>query len=395
MTNMSEINDTQPNDVVPSSKKYISFWITLLVFFVILGAGVLLGYESGLLDRKNAASQVINQQLAEQFQLGVKAIDNGLYQVALQNFQFILQHDPKYPGAQDKLVEVLLALNLSPTATFEALPMITSTPDLRGAETIFSQASTYFADENWVGTIETLDALRKADSTYKTVEVDGMYYMALIQRGENKIVNQDCTTINLEGGIYDLALAERFGPLDNYAQGLRSWARLYITGASFWEIDWNQAIYYFDQLYRNMPYMMDSSCMTSLQRYRYAAIKYADSIVVSGDPCGAKQYYDAALLISNQDNILVEPTATFVAVQCDQGSVIPPPTVSLVAGTETPTPTATETPSPTASTTPKASSQIIRHRAGDMHRDDLTGTSFSFNDYQPVNFGCISIRTAD
>jgi hypothetical protein len=191
---MSEMNDTLPNAVVSPPKKRSSLWITLLVFVIILVAGVLIGYESGLLARKNAASDVIDQQVAEQFQLGVKAIENGLYQVALQNFQFVLQHDPYYPGAQDKLVEVLLALNLSPTVTFEPSPMFTPTPDLRGAEIIFTQARNSFAAEDWTGTIAALDALRKADSTYKTVDVDGMYYMDHQPRGWH-LRSNSCRTV--------------------------------------------------------------------------------------------------------------------------------------------------------------------------------------------------------
>jgi tetratricopeptide (TPR) repeat protein len=342
---MSELNDTQSNAVVAPAKKRSSLWITILIFFIILAVGLFIGYQSGLGDRRQAASVILNQQLEEQFQLGVKALDSGLYQVALKNFQFVIQQDPNYPGAQDKLVEVLLKLSLSPTTSVEVTPMFTATPDLRGAEAIFTQARTSIAAQDWTGALENLDALRKADPTYKTVEVDGMYYITLILRGEGKIVNQDCKAISLEGGIYDLTLAERFGPLDDYAQSLRNWARIYITGASFWEIDWNQVLFYFDQLYINMPYLMDSSCITSMQRYRIASILYADSLVASGDVCGAKEYYDAALLISNQDNSLVVPTATYAWEQCEKQNQ-PQSTDAPQVSTETPTPDLTTSPTP-------------------------------------------------
>jgi len=346
---MSEIDDTQPNATVPPKeiKKRTSFWLTTLVLLLILVIGILFGYQNGLGDRRKAASVVLDQQLQEQFQMGVKAMENGLYQVALKNFQFILQNDPGYPGAEDKLVEVLLKLSLSPTSGPTITPMFTATPDTRSTDTIFSSVQTAIAGKDWGAVLSALDALRKADPTYKTVLVDGMYYIALMQQGENKIANADCKAINLEGGIYDLALAERFGPLDNYAQGLREWARLYITGASFWDIDWKQAVYYFDQLYLNTPYLMDSSCMNAQQRYRYAAIKYADSLVASGDVCGAKQYYDAAMQIANKDNPVVVPTATYVWEQCEKGNQ---PTPRPVVKTETsiPTPTIDQTITPTS-----------------------------------------------
>lgn len=340
ITSMSELKDTQPNVVLPQTQKRSSFWITILVFLIILVLGLFFGYQSGLGERRQASSLLLNQQLDEQFQMGIKAMDSGLYQVALKNFQFVIQQDPNYPGAQDKLVDVLLKLSLSPTTTVSITAMFTATPDLRGVEAIFSQAQSSIAAQDWNAAMENLDALRKEDPTYKTVEVDGMYYITLIQRGQSKIVNQDCKAVSLEGGIYDLTLAERFGPLDNLSQGLRNWARLYITGASFWGIDWTQVLYYFDQLYVNMPYLMDSSCYTSTQRYRFASIAYADSLLANDQFCDSTRYYQAGLLISNQDNSLVVPTADYAQVKCDQANQ-PPPTAIATGVTETPTPTPT------------------------------------------------------
>lgn len=335
---MSEINDTQPNEEIAHPKKRSSLWITILVFLIILIIGLFFGYQSGLGDRRQAASLIVDQQLEEQFQMGVKAMDSGLYQVALKNFQYVIQQDPNYPGVQDKLVDVLLKLSLSPTASVGITPMFTATPDLRGIESIFSQARESIAAQDWTVALENLDALRKADATYKTVEVDGMYYIALIQRGQTKIVNQDCKAVSLEGGIYDLTLAERFGPLDNLSEGLRNWARLYITGASFWEIDWTQVLFYFDQVYLNLPYLMDSSCFTAMQRYRYAAIAYADLLLENNEYCNASNYYQAGLLIAHQDNSLVIPTANFAQAKCDK--------LNQPESTPVPTKRPTRTPKP-------------------------------------------------
>ena len=335
---MSEENEAQPNEFVAPVKKRSSLWITILIFLIILIIGLFIGYQSGLGDRRQAASLILDQQLEEQFQMGVKAMDSGLYQVALKNFQFVIQQDPNYPGAQDKLVDVLLKLSLSPTTTAGITPMFTATPDLRGIDAIYTQARASIAAQDWSVALENLDALRKADATYKTVEVDGMYYIALIERGRARIANLDCKVISLEGGIYDLTLAERFGPLDNLSEALRNWARLYITGASFWGIDWTQVLFYFDQVYKNMPYLMDSSCYTAMQRYRYASIAYADSLLENEAYCDASTYYQAGLLISHQDNSLVVPTANFAQAKCDKQNR-PESTSVPTEGTETPTPT--------------------------------------------------------
>jgi hypothetical protein len=343
---MTELDDTQPVAEKPKKKK-TSFWFTALIVILILVIGGYAGYLSGISDRRQAATQAIGAQVDEQYQLGLKALESGLYQVALTNFQFVIQQEPEYPGVQDKLVEVLLKISL-PTATLPvATPNVTSTPDTRGAQAIFAQAEALIIAQDWNTAIETLDALRKEDPTYRTVDVDGMYYIALMQRGSSKIVNTDCKNVNLEGGIYDLTLAERFGPLDKQSDGLRDWARQYITGASFWEIDWYQVYYYFEQLRIHMPYLMDSSCVTTTQRYRFGAIHYADSLLIAREYCAADQIYQSAMGIQNPDNSLVEPTAAYAYNHCQRTFITettePPPQ------NETPTPLPTEpstTPTP-------------------------------------------------
>ena len=85
-----------------------------------------------------------------------------------------------------------------------------------------------------------MDSLRKKDPAYKAIALDGMYYVSLRNRGILKIGGDG----NLEGGMYDLARAEVFGPLDREADAWRSWARLYVSGARFWDINWPQVIFW-------------------------------------------------------------------------------------------------------------------------------------------------------
>ena len=348
---MTEIEDTQPvNKVEPDKgkkprKKRKPFWVTALVVVLILLIGAFVGYRSGISARLTAASQTISEQVDEQFQLGLKALDSGLYQVALANFQFVISKDPNYPGVQDKLVEVLLKIDL-PTSTPVVTISVTNTPDTRGVEAIFNQAKDLLASQQWDAAIETLDTLRQQDSTYRAVDVDGIYYVALIQRGQNKIINASCENVNLEGGIYDLTLAESFGPLDQYSYSLREYARDYITGASFWEIDWYQVYYYFNQLRVNVPYLMDSSCMTTTLRFREGAIHYADSLLINREYCPANEIYQEALAIPG-DNSMIEPTSSYAYNHCQRSLITettaPPPLFS----TSTPTPPGAPTDVPT------------------------------------------------
>ena len=94
-----------------------------------------------------------------------------------------------------------------------------------------------------------------------------MLYVALRNRGVEKISKQ----ADLEGGIYDLALAERFGPLDLDARGWREWSQWYIRGASFWEVDWAKSISYFSQVAPIAPNLRDASGWTASDRYRIAS----------------------------------------------------------------------------------------------------------------------------
>ena len=327
-------NDIQPNVVVSPAKRPL-LWIAVLGFILLLGLGILGGYQSGLGQRRAAQSTVVFQQLDEQYQLGVQAMNENRYEVALQHFQFVVEHDPSYPGVQKKLTEVLVKLNVTPSPTVTPTPAYTPTLDLRGVEEIFAHARELLDAGDWDGAISNLDSLRKSDATYRAAEVDGMYYIALRNRGIGKIIppSQLCSDINLEGGIYDLTLAERFGPLDSYAESLRTWSRYYITGASFWELDWFQAMNYFVQIYPNLPNLMDSSCMTATERYRYATLKYIELVWSLGDYCTAQDLYDAFFLnVPSERNATAYPTATQVYFYCNEGGG-PTPSISL-----TPTP---------------------------------------------------------
>jgi hypothetical protein len=248
-------------------------------------------------------------------------------------------------------------MQTTPTLTFTPSPTITPTPDLRSAEEQFVNAQDLLKAGDWDGTISKLDSLRKVALTYHTAEVDGMYYIALRQRGLSKILAQTCADINLEGGIYDLTMAERFGPLDGYADGLRTYARLYITGSSFWDQDWVQAQNYFTQVIAGFPNLRDSSCDSATERWRQATIKYADQLAAGGDFCAAEEQYNAAFTINSPKNEAIFPTATAVQDQCNGGGGGGgnPPAEATPTG-ETPKPggeTATPTlEPPTATATP-------------------------------------------
>lgn len=346
------MNDTQPTRV-PQKKSRGAFWIGLLILVAFIALGSFGGYNAGITDRKNAEATLAFQSLDEQFQLAQDDVAAGRLEIARQRLQEgILRYDPNYPGAADLLAEVLVkqALMLTPTVT--PTPAATPTPDLRGEQVIFDDARSKIAAQDWDGAIQTLDALRKKNLGFRTVEVDGMYFVALRNRGLQKILGSGpyAQDPNLEGGMYDLALAERFGPLDGQAQGFRNFARAYITGASFWELDWAQVQFYLEQVYPFLPNLRDGSGMTAVERYRLATIARADQYYVAEQWCEASTQYIIAQNFPVEQAVLdrandafnkcnpPEPTATVTPTPTATGLIPPTETPSSEVPTETPTP---------------------------------------------------------
>ena len=331
-------------------------WLFLSLFSVLIIAtsgtlGAYLGYQTAQKEHQGIQGTQAVITILEQYELGLRDLESGRYELARQRFEYVLENDPEYPDAADNL---LLALQvLYATATPTPIPPTitpTPTPDLRPIEDLFTQAQSFFHREDWNGVINTLVNLRKVDSSYRVVEVDSLLYRALRMRGIDKIRNES----NLEGGIYDLALAERFGPLDAEANKWRNLARIYMIGSSFWEVHPVQAVYYFGQLASAAPYLRDASGWTARERYRAALIQYGDMLAKNGEWCEAEDQYNLALEIYSDDRIA--PTATYIALKCSPPTSIPTdtPTITLtttVTFTLVPGLTPTVSPVPTETAT--------------------------------------------
>jgi len=342
------MNETQPTQVKAKPSRR-GFWLGLLVIVLFISAGAFGGYQAGLNDRRSAAEAQLTGSLSEQFDLGVKDLEAGNYDTARQRFEFILKKEPNYPGAADKLTEALVKLGATNTPAPTSTPAVTPTPDLRGAETIYNDAKAKLAAQDWDGAIQTLDALRRNDRTYRTIEVDGMYYIALRNRGVDKILGRGAygREPNLEGGIYDLSLTERFGPLDGEAIGFRNFARAYLNGARVWEIDWETAAYWFNQA-RALPNLRDSTALTSVERYIIAMTKFGDKLATQEKWCDAVAQYD--LLLLDYPDIFTNDQAFADNYNAAYGKCTP--ATPTLGPTNTPTATATFDPSIIPSDTP-------------------------------------------
>jgi len=272
----------------------ISGIIGIIALLLIAAISAFAGYGSGISLRRNAERTQVAHVADEQFQLGVKEMAEGQYFRARQRFEYVIQLNPNYPGVTEKLADVLLELNTTATPTLVPTPTLTPTPDLRDIQELYDQSKQLIANGDWSNAIDALLMLRKSDPEFQAIEVDGMLFLALRNRGKEKIVNE----ADLEGGIYDLTLASRFGPMDTEAQGLLNWSTMYITGASFWDIDWEQVLYYFEQVAPQMPHLSDGSGWTASERYRIALFEYGNILARQGKYCKAAKYYQQSLSYS-------------------------------------------------------------------------------------------------
>jgi tetratricopeptide (TPR) repeat protein len=290
------LETTQESQPAPKKKFRVNwrrFLLGALALIVVVGLGAFGGYQQAINNRMIAQSEVMTQQLTEQYALALLDIAAGRYGPAQERLNFIIQNNPSFPEASQKLAEVMVMAAI-PTPT--PLPTMTPTPDLSGVEEIFQRALQANNSLDWPNALANLDTLRRKDPTYRTAEVDGMYYFALRNYGYDLIIKQG----NLEGGIYQLTLAERFGPLDSNANGLREGARLYVLGASFWDLDWKNAIFYFSQLYTGWPQMWDGT-MTASERYRIAAMRYGDELFAAEQWCPAYEQFQIAQTLGALD----------------------------------------------------------------------------------------------
>jgi len=343
-------------EIKPKPKKKLGgrigkFFLNVLILLVIVALGIFGGYRSGIGIRQRAETELKSQQLSDQFSRALVDIQFGNYNAAQQRLEYILKLDPSFPGAMEKLTEVMVLSNV-PTAT----PVVSPTPELivddTNYEALLAQAKQLVSAGQWQNALTVLDTMRAKDSSFHTVEVDGMYYFSLRNWGVDLI-----KAGNLEGGIYELTLAERFGPLDNTARVLRDSARAYINAASFWELDWKTASEAFGQL--NGSGIWDGT-MTATDRYRIATMRYADELFAQEKFCEAYDQYQAAQAAGELDSDAAG-RANQAYLGCYPPTGTAAPTVIVTATTpavtaETPAATTevppTTEPAPTATTDP-------------------------------------------
>jgi tetratricopeptide (TPR) repeat protein len=361
-------DDTQP--VRAARRRRTRNWALLGLAAGAAGLILLLAAGTGYGSGRNAAAATLAGQsvhaMEEQFNLGVEDLLAGRYDLATQRFEYVLSLDPSNSDAAELLERARAALFV-PTSTPGPTPTpITPTPtlDVGSLELLFSQVQASFAQEDWNRVVEASLIIRQRDPEYLRSELDALLAQSLRSRGVQRILAR-----SFELGLYDLALAERFGPLDGGASAWRNTAAFYTFANSFFVVDWIRAADNFAQL-------CIGDLWDSCSKYARAAMEYGHILLASATPCEAMEQYQASL--DTRSNPGLEPTATYAAGLCatqmaptathtisPTWTLGPSATLGLSAtlgptDTETPTPpgapsetpTETPTPTPTLSETP-------------------------------------------
>lgn len=320
--NSEELADTQQVGAkkTPAKPGRLRWALGIVVGLIaFIGLGALGGMQAGVSARQDKERLENAVEAVAQFELGKADLEKSQCDIALQRFEYVVQLDPRYPGVAEKLAESMLCAGISEEASVQPTVAITPTPDLRGADEIYAQLSSLMAAENWGEVLLSLDVLRKNFPNYSPIELDGMYYTALRNRGASRILGPG----ELEGGIFDLNLAEQIGPLDSEAAGYRQWAIWYIIGQSFWEVDWALAVQYFSQIAPQAPNLHDTNFFTAQDRLLTAQAFYAEDLVnLALFYAGAKGWCDAKGLMQQADSYSphspeLQPTADWIIEKCE------------------------------------------------------------------------------
>ncbi|KAF0110483.1 MAG: hypothetical protein FD147_1629 [Chloroflexi bacterium] len=311
-------------------------WLGILIMLLIAMAGSAIGYSSAL---KIRLAEETNKRLVlatTQFELALQDQQAGRLDMSLQRLKYILTIYSKYPGIDEKLKEVMLALALNqaaaPVTNSTAQPAITpvATRDTRATSVLLKQAQDQLAASDWHGLLISVNSLRDIDPKYEPIKVDGLLYYALRYNGVSKIQNG-----NLEVGLYYFAMAEQLAPIDTDAESYRTWAKMYLNAASWYGINWQKAANGFSQLVGLVPNLMDISGVTAKQRYAKSLEGNGDYLQATNAWCDAVSQYEASNgVLSNQG--LVEKL-----IQARELCANPPatPTPTMEPDISTPIPT--------------------------------------------------------
>ena len=246
--------------------------IAAVVVLVIAGVGIAAVYY-GLADRNK-----IQIELAEEhYDKGNAHLSSGELELAIAEYELVVQLDPKHSGAPGKLEEARqqLVVQPTPTAVLQQETKVALLEEIRAAN----------GRRDWQGVLDRADRLLALDPEYARGEVDRMLFEAFHQSGLI-LVEQD----RLEEAVrlFDRALVLQ--PDNVQVAHAKNLASLYTQGMGYWGADWGQAASSLQTLYRLAPDYRDVR-----DRLFEARVNYGDQLAASEEWCDASDQYARAV----------------------------------------------------------------------------------------------------
>jgi tetratricopeptide (TPR) repeat protein len=276
-------------------------FLALLVLSV--GAGAYFGLRRGERERMRR----LELEAEQHYEAGLRRLDEGDYQLAKAEFQYVLQLDPDHGRAEQGLAEAESRLLPDPTPTKK--------PEEPIADVLYEEASSHYEAERWQEAASTLTSLRQLDPAYEPEQVKEMLFESRYRAGMALLEEDD-----FELGIFYLDRAVALRPLDEEATTERRLAKQYVEALSYWRVDWERCIAHFEELYRTAPQYKDV-----FQRLYQAHLQYARAWESQGEMCPAVEQYDQALRLLNSGEI--EEKRAEAAEICHNATPTPVPTI--------------------------------------------------------------------
>jgi tetratricopeptide (TPR) repeat protein len=276
-------------------------FVLLLVLSV--GAGAYLGIRRGEQERIRRLEREVERHYAT----GLQHLDDGSYQLAEAEFDYVLRLDPGHSGAEQGLAEVEARVNADPTPTKK--------PEEPIAEQLYREALSHYEAERWQEAASVLTTLRQLDPDHEPEQVEAMLFESRYEAGMALLEEGD-----FELGIFYLDRAVALRPLDEEASEERRLAKKYVEALSYWGADWEETIAHFEELYRTAPQYRDV-----FQRLYQAHVRYARAWERQGEMCPAAEQYEQALRLMNSAE--TEARHTEAVEVCRNATPTPVPTI--------------------------------------------------------------------
>ncbi len=317
------VEETQPSRPAPVSKvgrqpeeaaesgslrRLRPFLLWGLGFLALLILSVAAGAYLGLRRGEQERVQRLEQEAEQHYQAGLQRLDEGNYQLAQAEFEYVLQLDPDHVGAEQGLDEAEARINTVPTPT----PAPEEDPI---TDQLYEEASSHMEAERWQEAASALTSLRQLDAGYRAEQVEEKLFESRYQAGMALLEKGD-----FELGIFYLDRAVALRPLNEEASTERRLAKQYLEALSYWGVDWEQCIAHFEDLYRTAPQYRDV-----FQRLYQAHVRYAEAWASQGEMCPAVEQYDQALRLLN--SAAVEQARAEAAEICLNATPTPVPTI--------------------------------------------------------------------